>query len=68
MPVCVGKLSSVAILRPCTPRAIKLVPPLVLPLRHTVYHVISVPRRSAFSSYKRKKAGTAGFEAKVEVD
>ena len=29
-----------------------------------VTHVRSVPRRSAFSDWKRKKAGTAGYEAK----
>ena len=28
-----------------------------------VTHVRSVPRRSAFSYWKRKKAGTAGYEA-----
>ena len=30
-----------------------------------VTHVRSVPRRSAFSYWKRKKAGTAGYEANV---
>ena len=30
-----------------------------------VTHVRSVPRRSAFSYWKRKKAGTAGYEARA---
>ena len=34
-------------------------------IKVTSYHVISVPRHSAFSSCKRKQAGTAGFEARI---
>ena len=32
-------------------------------IKSYVTHVRSVPRRSAFSYWKRKKAGTAGYEA-----